>query len=134
VGAALDARSDVRRRQTPGRPHRTGRSRLLAHSPATPATCPVAENLQTMNTNTSIPDIDPDKIMDVRPIPCSVKHGQILQRWRELPLGDHFVLVNDHDPVPLHYQFKAEFPEQFTWEHLLRGDDEFRVKITRVAA
>jgi uncharacterized protein (DUF2249 family) len=86
-----------------------------------------------MNTSTSLPEIDPAKLMDVRPIPCSVKHGQILQRWRELPLGDHFVLVNDHDPVPLHYQFKAEFPGQFTWEHLLCGADEFRVKITRVA-
>lgn len=86
-----------------------------------------------MNTSTSLPDIDPDKLMDVRPIPCSVKHGQILQRWHELPLGDHFVLVNDHDPVPLHYQFKAEFLGKFTWEHLHRGADEFRVKITRVA-
>lgn len=85
-----------------------------------------------MNT-TTLPDPEASKLMDVRPIPCSVKHGQILHRWRELPLGDHFVLLNDHDPVPLHYQFKAEFPGQFLWEHLERGPEAYRVKITRVA-
>jgi uncharacterized protein (DUF2249 family) len=84
-----------------------------------------------MNTPT-LPELDPT-LMDVRPIPCSIKHGQILQRWRELPVGDHFVLLNDHDPVPLRYQFEAEFPGQFTWEHLGRGLDEFRVKITRLS-
>ena len=25
--------------------------------------------------------IGPDRIMDVRPIPCSVKHGLIIQTW-----------------------------------------------------
>ena len=39
--------------------------------------------------------------MDVRPIPCSIKHGLILKTWRELPVGDYFILLNDHDPVPL---------------------------------
>ena len=37
--------------------------------------------------------------MDVRPIPCSVKHGLIIQTWLQLPVGDYFVLLNDHDPV-----------------------------------
>jgi uncharacterized protein (DUF2249 family) len=84
-----------------------------------------------MNT-TTLPETDPSKLMDVRPIPCSVKHGQILQRWHELPAGDHFVLLNDHDPIPLRYQFEAQFPGEFTWEHLERGPGEFRVKITRL--
>ena len=75
--------------------------------------------------------IGPDKVMDVRPIPCSVKHGLILKTWRELPVGDYFILLNDHDPVPLHYQFSAEFPGAFTWEHLQKGPDEVRVKITK---
>lgn len=76
--------------------------------------------------------IEPGHVMDVRPIPCSIKHGQILKRWRELSVGDFFVLLNDHDPVPLYYQFAAEFPGVFTWEHLERGPEDFRVKITKV--
>ena len=76
--------------------------------------------------------IGADKVMDVRPIPCSIKHGLILKTWRELPVGDHFILLNDHDPVPLRYQFEAEFPGAFTWDYLERGPEDFRVKLTKL--
>ncbi len=72
--------------------------------------------------------------MDVRPIPCSIKHGLIIKTWFELPVGDHFILLNDHDPVPLRYQFQAEFGEAFRWEYLEQGPTEFRVKISKLAA
>ncbi|MBI3853959.1 MAG: DUF2249 domain-containing protein [Verrucomicrobia bacterium] len=83
-----------------------------------------------MTTQTE-PHIGADKVMDVRPIPCSIKHKLIMQTWRDLPLGDHFILLNDHDPVPLYYQFAAEFPGAFGWEHLEKGPTDYRVKITR---
>lgn len=76
--------------------------------------------------------IGPDKVMDVRPIPCSVKHGLIVRTWLQLPVGDHFVLLNDHDPIPLYYQFAAQWPQAFSWEHLVRNPDEVRVKITKL--
>jgi uncharacterized protein (DUF2249 family) len=76
--------------------------------------------------------IGPDQVMDVRPIPCSVKHGLIIQTWLDLPVGGHFILLNDHDPVPLYYQFSAQWPGAFTWEHLVKGPAEFRVKITKL--
>ena len=85
-------------------------------------------------TNTALNTISPDKVMDVRPIPCSIKHGLILRTWFNLPVGDFFVLLNDHDPVPLYYQFSAQWPETFTWEYLKRATDECRVKITKVKA
>lgn len=78
--------------------------------------------------------IGPDKVMDVRNIPCSVKHNLIIRTWRALPVGDHFILVNGHDPVPLYYQFAAEWPGTFTWEHLFKGPEEVRVKITKLKA
>lgn len=77
--------------------------------------------------------IDPARF-DVREIPCRTKHGLIFQRWNELPIGRHFVLINDHDPVPLYYQFAAQFPGAFTWEYLVEGPDRFEVKITRLTA
>jgi uncharacterized protein (DUF2249 family) len=86
-----------------------------------------------MNTNITAPNlIGTDKVMDVRPIPCSVKHGLIIKNWLELAVGDHFILLNDHDPVPLYYQFSAQWPGAFTWQHLVKGPEEFRVKITKV--
>jgi uncharacterized protein (DUF2249 family) len=84
-----------------------------------------------MNTQTASV-IGPDKVMDVRLIPCSVKHGLILSTWRELPVGDHFILLNDHDPVPLRDQFEAEFPATFTWDYLERGPEDFRIKLTKL--
>lgn len=71
---------------------------------------------------------------DVREIPCRIKHAQIFQRWMDLPVGRHFVLINDHDPVPLWYQFDAQFPGAFAWEYLRRGPEEFQVKITKTKA
>jgi len=86
-----------------------------------------------MNTTTQTENlIGPDKVMDVRLIPCSIKHGLIIRTWLELPVGDHFILLNDHDPVPLYYQFSAQWPGAFTWEHLVRRPEEIRVKITKV--
>jgi uncharacterized protein (DUF2249 family) len=77
--------------------------------------------------------LNSDKVMDVRPIPCSIKHGLILRTWFELPVGDYFVLLNDHDPVPLRYQFEAEFGKAVAWEYLQRGPEDFRVKISKLA-
>jgi uncharacterized protein (DUF2249 family) len=76
--------------------------------------------------------IGPDKVMDVRAIPCSIKHGLILQTWRELPAGDHFILFNGHDPAPLRYQFQAEFPGAFTWDYVERNEVGVKVKITKI--
>lgn len=78
--------------------------------------------------------LDADAVFDVRPIPCRVKHGLIFQRWLDLPVGQFFILLNDHDPVPLRYQFEAEFPGAFSWDYVERGPDEFRVKITKLKA
>jgi uncharacterized protein (DUF2249 family) len=87
-----------------------------------------------MTTETTSNIIDNNKVMDVRPIPCSIKHGLILKTWRELPVGDHFILLNDHDPIPLQYQFQAEFGGTFSWDYLERGPEDFRVKITKLHA
>jgi len=77
--------------------------------------------------------LDANKVMDVRPIPCSIKHGLILRTWYGLPVGEYFILLNDHDPVPLRYQFEAEFGNAVTWEYLERGPTDFRVKISKIA-
>ena len=77
--------------------------------------------------------IDPARF-DVREIPCRIKHGQIVQRWADLPVGGYFILVNDHDPIPLYHQFAAEFPGAFTWDYLVQGPDVFEVRIAKVRA
>jgi uncharacterized protein (DUF2249 family) len=86
-----------------------------------------------MNTQTEY-TLGPDKVLDVCEIPCSIKHGLIIQTWFNLPVEDHFFLVNGHDPVPLRYQFEAEFGSTFSWEYVERTAEYVKVKITKLAA
>ncbi len=70
---------------------------------------------------------------DGRDIPCRIKHGLIFEYWHALQPGEHFVFINDHDPVPLYYQFSAEFPGAFTWDYEEKGPDAYAVRITKLA-
>jgi uncharacterized protein (DUF2249 family) len=81
---------------------------------------------------TTIPELGPDRMLDVRQTPCSIKHGLILQTFSALAVGDHFILRNGHDPVPLRYQFDAEFPRAFTWEYVHRRPEDVAVMITKI--
>jgi uncharacterized protein (DUF2249 family) len=72
--------------------------------------------------------------LDVRDLPPARRHALIFDRCGRLDLGDALVLVNDHDPKPLYYQFEAELPGQFAWEYLERGPEAWRVRITRQKA
>jgi uncharacterized protein (DUF2249 family) len=69
--------------------------------------------------------------LDVREIAPRVRHPLIFSTFDGLPSGGAFVLVNDHDPKPLYYQFAAERQGQFGWDYLAEGPDVWRVRISR---
>ena len=69
--------------------------------------------------------------IDVREIAPRERHALIFQTFDRLAPGESFVLVNDHDPKPLYYQFQAEQPGQVRWEYLEQGPDIWRVRIGR---
>lgn len=71
--------------------------------------------------------------LDVRALPPAQRHPLIFGRFGALPVGQAFVLVNDHDPKPLFYQLKFEHEGQFTWDYLEQGPTVWRVRIGRVA-
>jgi len=62
------------------------------------------------------------------------RHQLIFETYHGLGNGEAFVLINDHDPKPLYYQFDAEHQGQFTWEYLEEGPERWRVRIGKVAA
>ena len=70
--------------------------------------------------------------IDVRTIEPRLRHAQIFATFDALGSGEAFVLVNDHAPRPLYYEFLHERPDQFTWEYLEEGPREWRVRIGRV--
>ncbi|MDE3101568.1 MAG: DUF2249 domain-containing protein [Chloroflexota bacterium] len=71
-----------------------------------------------------------DPTLDVRSLAPARRHGVIFETFGALAEGQGFVLLNDHDPKPLYYQFSAEMPGTFSWEYLERGPD-WRVRIAR---
>lgn len=72
-----------------------------------------------------------ETVLDVREIVPREKHPTIFQTFDALAPGASFVLLNDHDPVPLYYQFAATRPEAFDWAYLEAGPDVWRVRIGR---
>jgi uncharacterized protein (DUF2249 family) len=70
-------------------------------------------------------------VLDVRLLPPREKHPTIFRTFDALEPGSSFVLLNDHDPVPLRYQFQGERPDAFTWQYLEEGPAIWRVEIGR---
>lgn len=69
------------------------------------------------------------KVIDVREIRPAERHPMIFQTFEDLKAGEAFILVNDHDPKPLYYQFKFEREGQFTWDYMEEGPTAWRVRI-----
>lgn len=73
--------------------------------------------------------MEAETTLDVRSIPPRDRHPKIFNLFDSLQPGEGFILVNDHDPKPLFYQFLHERPDRFTWEYLEEGPVEWRVRI-----
>lgn len=72
---------------------------------------------------------DTKTTIDVRSIPPRERHPLIFSTFDNLLPGDALLLINDHDPKPLFYQFQAESKNEFTWDYLEKGPDVWRVRI-----
>lgn len=83
-----------------------------------------------MTTNTQ-PSVD--TTIDVRSIIPRQRHLLIFNTFQQLEPTHAFVLVNDHDPKPLYYQFQAEHQGKFGGDYLEKGPDVWRVVISRTA-
>jgi uncharacterized protein (DUF2249 family) len=68
-------------------------------------------------------------VLDIRPIHPRDRHPLIFDMFDKLGSGEAFILVNDHEPRPLHYQFAVERQDTFTWDYLEQGPDVWRVRI-----
>jgi uncharacterized protein (DUF2249 family) len=71
------------------------------------------------------------KILDVREMVPKDRHSKIFETFNALDPGTSFVLVNDHEPKPLLYQFQAEHDGEFEWWPLEQGPQVWRVRIAK---
>ncbi|WP_022917577.1 DUF2249 domain-containing protein [Ruania albidiflava] len=75
-----------------------------------------------------------EQTLDVRNEIPKRRHELIFEHYFALAAGESFLLVNDHDPKPLYYQFAAEHEGQFSWEPVDQGPEVWSVRIGRTAA
>lgn len=75
-----------------------------------------------------------DEDIDVRVFPPIVRHERLLKVFNDLPVDNNFVFINDHDPIPLFYEFKSIHGDVVGWEYLNRGGREWKVRVTRLEA
>lgn len=54
--------------------------------------------------------------LDLREVPRPQRHPSVFAKLDTLAVGEAFVLINDHDPVPLSRQIEELRPGQITWE------------------
>jgi uncharacterized protein (DUF2249 family) len=72
-------------------------------------------------------------VLDVRELQPRDRHPLIFDSFLALQPGEAMLLVNDHDPKPLYYQFQAEHTDRFAWDYLDQGPEVWRVRIGKVA-
>ncbi len=70
--------------------------------------------------------------IDVRTIPPRERHPLIFRTFDELAPGESLLLINNHDPKPLYFQFQWERTGNFDWKYLEEGPENWQVKIEKV--
>lgn len=61
----------------------------------------------------------------------ALKHPTVFKKFDSLKEGEAFLLVNDHDPIPLYYELKAERGDVFQWTKVENGPDVWKVEIRK---
>ncbi len=72
--------------------------------------------------------------LDVRVLIPIQRHELLLKMFKELPVGESFTFINDHDPLPLYYEFRSIHGDVVGWEYLNKGGRDWKVKVTRTEA
>src|SRR5699024_9481252 len=72
--------------------------------------------------------------LDVRGMAKPDKHPTIFAAYDELAVQESFVLVSDHDPVPLRQEFERDYGPGFDWDYLHQERGDWQIRITTRAA
>jgi uncharacterized protein (DUF2249 family) len=78
-------------------------------------------------------DMATETTIDVRGMVPRERHPRIFATFDSIAGGDAILLINDHDPKPLFYQFQAERPGQINWTPREQGPERWVIRIEKVA-
>ena len=63
----------------------------------------------------------------MRVLPKPDKHPAIFVAYTRLPVGESFVVVNNHGPKHLREEFDADYAGSYGWEYLEKGREVQRM-------
>jgi uncharacterized protein (DUF2249 family) len=106
----------------------TSSTKPSSNASETHACCGSHADLSSAGTEASREPLQQD-VLDVRKLPPARRHSLIFETYDGLRPGGSFVLVNDHDPKPLYYQFAYEKAGAFSWNYEEQGPLVWRVRI-----
>ena len=72
--------------------------------------------------------------LDLRQTARDRRHPTVFYAFDGLTVGESFFIVNDHNPLPLRAQLEQLRPGEAAWETVIDGPDQFRIKVSRIAA
>lgn len=68
---------------------------------------------------------------DVRDLEPQRRHEILSEMFDQLDPGEGFVLINDHDPKSLFYEFRSNHGDVLEWEYLSREAGAWRVELEK---
>lgn len=75
-----------------------------------------------------------NSVIDARLLAPWDRHSVIMGQFDDLAMGQDFLLIADHDPLPLFHQFHSLRSNEFGWSYLEQGPEAWQVRITRVGS
>jgi uncharacterized protein (DUF2249 family) len=70
--------------------------------------------------------------LDVRAYPTWDRHSRVFAGFDALPIGGRLIVVTDHEPRPLRYEFDRLRADAFVWDQEMLDEEQWSVTIRRV--
>ncbi|MGH7716449.1 MAG: DUF2249 domain-containing protein, partial [Vulcanimicrobiaceae bacterium] len=70
--------------------------------------------------------------LDVRAYPTWERHPRVFAAFDALSIGAQLLVVSDHEPRPLRFEFEQQRADAFVWDEEMLDDEVWHVSIRRV--
>lgn len=72
-----------------------------------------------------------ENIINVQELEPRLRHQTIFDVFNTLKEGEHLIIHNNHDPMPVYYQLMNLRGNIFSWEYLQKGPEWWDIKVSR---
>ena len=70
--------------------------------------------------------------IDLRGVPCLERNNAVFGVWQRVKPGQILEIINDHDPRPFHYRFKACHHGKYKWQNSRKGAKKWIIHVKKL--